>query len=121
MAHFLLPLAWLLLITILSLLPGVPAPPGFNLVGTDKIGHAFVYAVLVWLMARAWMRSSGRKHLGPGQMALLIAGTIGYGILMEWAQLIFSPSRHFEYDDMAANGIGAVIGGLMKMIKWRSR
>jgi VanZ family protein len=91
-------------------------------VGTDKLGHAFVYAVQVWLTARAWHLGSGKNSPGAGQMILLIAGAILYGILMEWGQLTFSPSRHFEYDDMAANGIGAILGGFLFLIlKSRSR
>ena len=118
---YLFPAAWLLLITILSLLPGVPAPSGFNLIGFDKLGHAFVYAVQVWLTARAWRLASGKDALRVGQILLLIAGAVLYGVLMEWAQLTFTQSRHFELDDMIANGMGACIVGFFFIIKWRSR
>jgi VanZ family protein len=118
---YLFPAAWLLLITILSLLPGVPAPGGFNLIGFDKLGHAFVYAVQVWLTARAWRHASGKDDLRIGQFLLLISGAVLYGILMEWAQLTCTESRHFELDDMIANGIGACIGGFLFITKWRSR
>jgi len=33
-----------------------------------------------------------------------------FGALMEWVQFRFFPDRFFEYDDMLANAVGAVVG-----------
>lgn len=104
-------LLWLLLVTVLSVSPGVPAPK-FNLFSTDKIGHACAYALLTWLLFRGFKSANSRA--ANGMESLIIFGiSTGYGILMEFVQGTFFPYRFFEIDDMIANGTGALIVTLL--------
>lgn len=108
--HFLPAFAWLVFVTILSTMPGVQLPR-FSLIGTDKLGHAFVYGVLVWLS----LRGAARAGFGPLAWAGFVAFAFasGYGAFMEWVQGTFFPGRFFEWDDMIANTFGAAVGWLL--------
>lgn len=99
-------LFWLVIITILSTRGGVQLPK-FDLIGADKLGHAAAYCLLVWLILFGAARS-GRTGFLWGLGAFLFATV--YGIFMEFIQLNFFPGRFFEYDDMLANAIGALLG-----------
>lgn len=68
----------------------------------DKIGHIVLYAIPMW-----WF-----MQLYPGQRHWLIAlGLFLLGAGLEYAQS-FHPMRHMDYYDMAANGIGIMLGWL---------
>jgi VanZ family protein len=108
--HFFPAFAWLVFVTVLSTMPGVQLPR-FNLIGTDKLAHAFVYGVLVWLILRGVARAGMRISLWMGLAAF--ACSAGYGAFMEWVQGTFFPGRFFEWDDMIANTFGAAVGWLV--------
>lgn len=105
---FITALAWLGTVTFLSTGPGVPLPE-VKLITTDKLAHAAAYAVLCWLILRTW------KSPGLTQILWTILFCAGYGTLMEWVQGTFYPNRFFEYYDMLANTIGAILSGIV----WR--
>ena len=98
---------WLVLLTILSVMPGVPMPK-FNLFSMDKLGHAGAYAILTWLIFRGFQAAKGRKANWKEGIVIFCLST-GYGALMEFVQGTFFPYRFFELDDMLANGFGAFI------------
>lgn len=99
-------LIWLVIITMLSTGPGVPLPE-VKLVTTDKLAHAAAYAVLCWLILRTW------KNAGLTPILWTVLFCAGYGALMEWVQGTFYPNRFFEYYDMLANTIGAILSGIV--------
>ncbi len=99
---------WLLLITALSVMPGVQLP-SFSLFATDKLAHAMVYGILTWLMLRAYRRSRNNRTLSWKEWIFPVLST-GYGVLMECVQYAFIPGRFYEYDDMLANAFGAFVG-----------
>lgn len=99
-------LAWLIAITILSTGPGVPLPE-VKLITTDKLAHAAAYAVLCWLILRIWERA------GLTEILWIVFFCAGYGALMEWVQGTFYPNRFFEYYDMLANMVGAMLAGIV--------
>lgn len=98
---------WLIIVTALSVMPGVPLPK-FNLFSADKLGHAGAYAVLAWLMFRGFKTANGRAANGP-EILVIFALAAGYGVFMEFIQGTFFPTRFFEVDDMIANAIGAAL------------
>ena len=101
---------WLIAITFLST-RGTVSMPRFNLIGADKFGHAMAYGLLVWLILLGISRVKSCDSFSHRLGVFLFA--TGYGILMEFVQANFFPGRFFEYDDMLANAIGAVIGWLV--------
>lgn len=111
--------AWISLlgVTVLSTLPTMPMPGSFNLFSIDKLGHALAYALITWLLLRAFRRSS--VALSGKVIAAVTLFSILYGILMEYIQYRFVPGRFYEIDDMLANAAGAVIAaGLWRVMSY---
>jgi VanZ family protein len=115
---FLIPLFWLIVITVLSVMPGVPAPK-FDLMAPDKLAHAFVYGVLVWLGLRAFRRVQPERTVSLMRGAGMFTFASGWGALMEYVQGAFFPGRMFEFDDMIANAAGAAAAWLLFVIVYR--
>jgi VanZ family protein len=107
-------IGWLLLVTILSVISGVPAPK-FNLFSIDKIGHAGAYAVLTWLLFYGFKKANGRMA-DRKESAVIFCIAAGYGVCMEFIQGAFFPSRFFEVDDMYANAFGAFVATLLAQL-----
>lgn len=100
-------LAWLVVIVFLSTKGGVSMPK-FDLLQTDKLTHAAAYCLLTWLLLWGVSRWRGRVHGWHGPTMVLFAS--GFGAGMEYIQFQFFPDRFFEYDDMLANAVGALLG-----------
>jgi VanZ family protein len=108
MKFYLPAVIWLITVTVLSTSPSVQLP-SFQLLATDKLAHAGVYALLV--LTLLWGRQRSLAHSLPirfGWQAVLFA--TAYGALMEWVQYSLVPGRFCEFDDMLANAFGAVAG-----------
>ncbi len=100
-------LFWLVGIVFLSTMGGVSMPK-FQLLSTDKLAHAAAYGLLAWLTLWGFVRWQGRASVFHGVLTVLLAASIGAGL--EYVQFRYFPDRVFEYDDMAANAVGAVLG-----------
>ena len=92
----------LLVIGALSLapLPELPDAPG-----NDKLHHLIAYALLAFLALLP------RNTRGAALAALL--AVIAYGGLIELVQPYVN--RYGEFGDFFANGVGAVLGGLLAL------
>lgn len=93
-------------ILILSVSPGVNFPEtSWDLIGRDKLAHALAYftlgGALLWGVNRTW-------GLTPQRIALAVAISAGYGLLMEILQWSFFPYRYFELYDIISNIIGSL-------------
>jgi len=97
---------WSIIILFLSTRGTINLPQTWwDLYSPDKFGHAFVYAVLCWLLIKASQKEVVRN---AAFLALIISS--GYGILMEVVQYSFFPNRFFEVYDIIANISGSFIG-----------
>jgi uncharacterized membrane protein YeaQ/YmgE (transglycosylase-associated protein family) len=106
-------IVWSLVILLLSTRATVNLPQSWwDLYSPDKIGHAFVYGVLAWLLLNAFYHQRMDK---PLFWAILIS--ISYGILMEVVQYTFFPNRFFEVYDIIANISGSFLGSWI-FTKW---
>ena len=94
-----------MLILYFSLNSGVKLPSGG--LPTDKIGHFGAYAVLSFLFLRS-LRSEGR--ISVFAIALALAASTLYGVLLEMLQGTFFPHRQFEWEDILANSLGVLAG-----------
>jgi VanZ family protein len=104
-------LLWLAAITWLSLSGGVRMPK-FNLLSTDKLAHAAAYLLLAALCVWGYRRSTSQLPTST-LLWLIFVGCTLYGAFMEWVQGTYFPNRTFEYDDMIANAVGALLGTLL--------
>lgn len=97
---------WVVLIAWASLLPPEEIPSGPAV--SDKVVHALGYAILGALAVASGLR---------WPPAVLLA--VGIGLLLEIAQRI-SGYRSFEWGDLAADAIGALLGALAMSLVARS-
>ncbi|WP_394368533.1 VanZ family protein [Aegicerativicinus sediminis] len=82
----------------------------------DKLNHIAAHAILVSL---AYLTLFGRKFKSP--LLLSFFFSIGYGIIIEVLQLILSSGRTFDFRDIIANIIGALLSVLFIKVLFRVR
>ncbi|MBX2983938.1 MAG: VanZ family protein [Flavobacteriales bacterium] len=117
----LLALLWALAILVLTLMPssGVPRWPWAAQIHLDKLVHAFLFGVqgvLLGLALANWRTWSSPAH--PFLLALMIA--ILYGAVIELLQEGIGAGRHGDIWDLAADGVGALLGyGFLRWWQWR--
>lgn len=93
--------------------------PGPEVVFIDKVEHAFVYGVLAFLLARAWLPRLG--HLPPRvRWALIVLATALYGVSDEMHQA-FVPNRSADPFDALADLTGGALGALGYWLAVRRR
>ena len=101
-----LPLFTMLGITLLSGTAGPQTGP-VRFVGMDKIGHVVVFGLLAMAVARCFAIDRGMRRISVGLVAFAV--TAGFGGLDEWHQF-HNPRRQFEWADLLADAVGAVLG-----------
>ena len=94
-------------IFLLSTVFGAKVPnPIPELISPDKLGHLLAYffltASLLWGLAK-------NKLLSKRLIWLAIGACATYGIVLEFTQFAFFPDRYFEWWDMLANLVGALL------------
>lgn len=102
---WLLALGWAVTIAVLSLLPGRDLPK-VDIMSADKIAHFSVYAILAVLFARVVLLTTAINKPKLIQVVLICSF---YGVLLEFAQDTFVPSRYFDWQDALANATGSLI------------
>ncbi|HQX07072.1 MAG TPA: hypothetical protein PKZ19_09785 [Zoogloea sp.] len=91
----------LVLIFILAMIPMAVVPELVSF--QDKLHHSAAFAVLMLLGRGGW----------PARTAALVAGLIGYGVLIEVCQHTLTTNRVGEFRDVVADGLGVAIGWLL--------
>jgi VanZ family protein len=101
------PVLWVVLIYVLSAIPGAhfkfKLPPG-----TDKVVHAIIYFVLCWLVRRAFYNQNNFLMLRNGSFLGAFIFTVVYGLLDEYHQT-FVPGRTADFYDLLADTGGALL------------
>jgi len=102
-------LSWLILMSILFVLPGsaIPKENWFDRIHVDKLAHIGLFAVLIFL----W-RSSFDWNINSYQFVLLFLALL-YGLLIEFIQLYWVPNRSFDFYDVLSDMIGSIVGLLV--------
>lgn len=111
--RLLLPLiGWLIFCTVLLTIPGdsLPGDNWLNIPHLDKYIHIFLFSVMTILMSR-WLLKKGIPY-HQGKLYIIICGllALAYGIGMEYVQKYWVPLRSFDYTDIIADGVGALLG-----------
>ena len=102
---------WIMVILLLSLLPGnnFNAPNAFEIPYQDKIAHLLFYLIFVILhQITELLRLKEKLHLRSYLKIIIIAIVIG--ILCEIGQYHLTNSRNAELGDIIANATGMIIG-----------
>jgi hypothetical protein len=118
------PLLMMAGITLLSGSAGVQTG-GLSFTGMDKLGHLVVFG----LLGIAWLRALRPERVpSAGRLALAVLLTGGFGLLDELHQF-HNPDRFFEWGDLAADVLGAVLAcgaylasaRMRKLLEWEPR
>ncbi len=119
--RFFLPaVLWVLVITLLSLIPTDNLKEfSVEILSFDKIAHFFIYAVLSFFIAWGIKKYHMYKNMSLKLLVLIFLITSLYGIGIEYVQDSISTGRHFEYYDIIANISGSFIGLLFFIRKKR--
>lgn len=109
-----LSIIWVCVILILTFTPGpnIPPLPQWDLISFDTFVHAFIFAVLVFLLANSFKRSELNNWLHYYPVVSSIVISIFFGCLIEITQP-FVPGRTFDYYDILSNTIGCLLGCLL--------
>ncbi|MDX1627946.1 MAG: VanZ family protein [Fulvivirga sp.] len=106
--YFVGALLWAVFILVLTLTPG-KSIPDLTLLSYDKLGHAFVFMILSFLISKGFQELR-RKALISTVTTLVI--TTFYGFLIEFSQ-DYIPDRNMDWFDAIANIIGSILGVLV--------
>jgi VanZ family protein len=79
----------------------------------DKLVHAFLFGIFVWLWCKFFLSKGASSKL---IFASIIFAGIVYGAGMEFYQDYFT-TREFELADIIADTIGAIIGAVYFGVK----
>ena len=105
---------WAFFIFFLSMMPGKYVAPAniWDLANFDKLGHMFVFLVLMLLSLRGF---SKQIHAAPAFRFILTMFLICsvYGFLLEVMQGTVSTDRQFDLVDSVANMLGCLLGGVL--------
>ena len=108
---------WAFIILGLTLLTG-ETHSNMSISMLDKFVHSFMFGTLSFLMIVGLKKQSEYMYLHFHAVVVAIAVTIFYGALIECLQLIV-PGRCFEWLDLLANSVGAIIGYIMFLIVYK--
>ncbi|MEI6312947.1 MAG: VanZ family protein [Bacteroidota bacterium] len=102
---------WAFFILILCVIPGKDLPSS-NIWQIDKVAHFILYLVFAFLLL-----ASATNTLYKTQWIVLACCLI-YGFAIECMQGLFLPDRFFDWYDVMANSVGAIVGvGLFHLVK----
>jgi len=112
-------IAWLLISTVLLLLPGsaFPKEDWLDKIWFDKWVHVGMFLVMTVLWFRAPHKNS-KTDAKPAILATQVAlAVLFYGVVMELVQHRFIPNRSFDAGDIAADAAGCAMGAIFA-VKW---
>lgn len=109
--YHLFAISWGIFTTIVSLIPSdnIPLPKKWNEWDLDNFVHAFIFAVLTFLLIKGFKDSVKKNYFKKYDSLISIVISIIYGIILELIQ-IGIPGRGFEFTDIISNSIGSLAG-----------
>lgn len=104
-------ISWVLLIGLLTLLPGKRIPDfiDWNFLSLDKFIHYTIFLILCFLGSLRFYNHA--ENLMRVIFISLIV-SISYGALLEGLQTLV-PDRGFDLSDLTANAIGSITGAFL--------
>jgi VanZ family protein len=99
-------IGWLIICTILLVLPGsaFPKEDWLSKIWFDKWVHTGLFSIMVVLWCWGLQKKSKKDYL------LFATVALAYGITMEFVQQHFVANRSFDIGDIIADAAGCLIG-----------
>lgn len=82
-------------------------------ISTDKLGHAFIFAVLVFFIMLGLIKHWRFSFLLNKIRLIALLTSIIYAVCIELFQHYFTPDRFGDYWDLLADVIGSFLGWIM--------
>lgn len=110
-------IAWLIICTVLLILPGsaFPKENWLSEIWFDKWVHIGLFAVMVILFCWGALKKTNEQARLRKHFIVFAILAIAYGAGMEFVQKYFVANRSFDIGDIAADAIGSVIGLLFSV------
>lgn len=112
-------LLWAAMILLLTLLPSASMPQlsiWSSLLSFDSFAHAFLFAILVFLMIVGLKKQFTYIKLRHYAIRIAFICSVAFGIAIELMQDFFVAGRHGDIIDVLADAIGCLIG--IVLFKW---
>jgi VanZ family protein len=109
--YYLPAIIWALAIFIVSSIPNL-STPGLGISFSDKVAHLIEFGILGFLLTLGLLRA-GRPLKNIWKVVITLG--IAYAIFDEFHQYIV-PGRYFEFLDLLADIIGAVLGAAIAIV-----
>jgi predicted Abi (CAAX) family protease len=105
-------IGWVIFCTVLLTIPGdsLPGESWLNIPHLDKYIHIFLFSVMTVLMSRWLLKKGIPYHRDKLYIIVCALIALAYGIAMEYVQKYWIPLRSFDYTDIIADGVGAILG-----------
>lgn len=104
-------LFWTLFLATSCLLPASTFKPiSFNLFQLDRAIHLVLYFTLSVLWVNYCVH---RQRFSTKTAIAILSSSVTYGILIEILQSVSHLGRSYEFDDIIANCIGAIVGVIL--------
>ena len=107
-------ISWTIIIFLLSI-GNVSIAAPIQWISIDKVGHLTFYMLEVVFMIWALAKSNEWKKSRHKQIIVCVIIATLYGTSLEYVQATL-PHRSFDYADMVANMVGAILGMLFYYI-----
>ncbi len=106
-----LPVLWAAVVLLLTLTPAtdMPPTPAWQLLSFDTAAHAGVFAVLAALSWFSLRRQRRWPVLAQQAGAVVLAGCVAFGALIEVLQYAMHQGRHAEWSDLLSDSLGALL------------
>ena len=101
--------SWALLILVLSGFPGEQFDRS-KIENADIFVHAFLYAVLFFLLSVGFLKQTTFKGLKIYTLRKTFFIAVVYGIVIEVLQATVFINRSFQLSDILFNAVGALLG-----------
>ncbi len=100
---------WVIITTVLLVLPGpdIPQVSFLDEIYFDKWVHAGLFGGMTFLFCFPFIKNFTASKKLMISIAIICAL---YGVAMEYVQKYFAFERDFDYYDMIADSVGAIIG-----------
>ncbi len=111
-------LLWAAMILLLTLLPSASMPQLsiWTLFSFDSFAHAFLFAILVFLMIVGLKKQFTYIKLRHYAIRVAFASSVAFGIAIELMQDFFIAGRQGDIIDVLADAIGCLLG--IVLFKW---
>jgi VanZ family protein len=103
---------WLIICTILLVLPGsaFPKEDWLSKIWFDKWVHIGLFGILTFLWCRVRYPGINREVQRNKILYYVVIAVITYGVAMEFIQQFLVANRSFDYGDIVADALGSYAG-----------